>query len=529
MYKQFLAISFITLSASIQLSCVVDGLEEIAGNERRLNILMVGDPLRSHLATLLTVGEELAHRGHNVTLLVIVFERDQAAYQNVAEKHKLQLWNVSAGDLAQLDLVEISKNVSKAFFTTMMGTMRAHGETMTNIMVTEVNRTLSEDNWDIVLGNSFMQNVMACMQSAYKLPFVSIGVSLDIGPYDYPPWSYPGLLEGAASDDMKFTDRFVGVFSRLLHKAFYLIMYSHPLTDYCPSMSTTQFPSTFGHYCPRIVPTSMGLQYPLTTSPLVHYVGPLVSRYPSPLTGDLKDWLMTKPEKSVVYISMGSVFAPTSKEMGKSFLEGVLSANYSVLWSLRKSSRWILEGLDIDPERVFISEWTPQFSVLGSEAIHSAILHGGFSGLSEALWNGVPVLVVPQMHEQQYNGGHIHFNGLGILLDTDNLSSTSIAENLRALDTGEYRAKVSKLQKVFRNAGGVRKAADLVEFYEDVGYAHLVPAYAKYNWSWVQYYNVDAYFLIMLIVVTIATCLVTCCKYTCKRCCSSSKNKHKKD
>ena len=115
MYKQFLAISFITLSASIQLSCVVDGLEEIAGNERRLNILMVGDPLRSHLATLLTVGEELAHRGHNVTLLVIVFERDQAAYQNVAEKHKLQLWNVSAGDLAQLDLVEISKKRIQGF------------------------------------------------------------------------------------------------------------------------------------------------------------------------------------------------------------------------------------------------------------------------------------------------------------------------------------------------------------------------------------------------------------------------------
>ena len=42
-------------------------------------------------------------------------------------------------------------------------------------------------------------------------------------------------------------------------------------------------------------------------------------------------------------------------------------------------------------------------------------------------------------------------------------------------------------------AGGSEKAADLVEFYEEVGYEHLVPAYAKYEWTWVQYYSVDVY------------------------------------
>ena len=43
-----------------------------------------------------------------------------------------------------------------------------------------------------------------------------------------------------------------------------------------------------------------------------------------------------------------------------------------------------------------------------------------------------------------------------------------------------------------------------MEFYADIGYKHLVPAYAKYRWSWVQYYDVDVYALIRLVILVIA-------------------------
>ena len=118
---------------------------------------------------------------------------------------------------------------------------------------------------------------------------------------------------------------------------------------------------------------------------------------------------------------------------------------------------------------MLVSDWTPQFSVLGSSSIHSAILHGGNNGINEALWNGVPILVIPQMLEQVYNSGHVHFNGVGIYLNKETLSSEKIVESLRAPDKGEYRSKVSELQKMYQLAGGVDRAADLVEFYEAMG------------------------------------------------------------
>ena len=336
-------------------------------------------------------------------------------------------------------------------------------------------------------------------------------------------------MYGAHSDDMKFIDRLLNTPYNLANKVFVDLILSrsvNSLTKYCPSVSLSQAFTDIGVRIPAIVPTAIGFEYPRTISPMIDYVGALIPTNAAPLSGELEEWLGGKPDRSVVYVSMGSM-CDLDEEGGQAIIEGVMETNYSMLWSLRKSNQWILQGLQVDPDRVLISDWTPQFSVLGSKAVHSAILHGGFNGLHEALWNGVPIIVFPQMFEQIYNAGRIHFNELGIHLDTKTISSSIIAENLRALDTGEYRSKVDKIQKAFRIAGGVKRAADLVEFYEAVGYAHLVPAYAKYQWSWVQYYNADVYAVMLATLVVVLLCLRACCKCICKRC--SNKNKQKED
>ena len=491
-------------------------------DDNKLNILMLGDPTRSHLATILAVGEELAHRGHNVTLLMIVYENEQELYRTLVEKHRVKLWNISAENLVKLDMTTASKLQSKTWVFTQLRTVHQHIGLMQEIMFQQANTSLATDNWDIVVGNDAMIIVMSCLQSFYDLPFVLVGMHLDIGAHLHPQWPWPGFIQGAASDNMLFTDRFASNLYQLLHRVLLHVTFS--VVENCP-LSLSQALSTFGHRNPNIMPTAIGFQYPVTISPLTDYVGALVTKYPDPLTGEIGEWLANKSDKSVVYVSMGSLFH-IDKEGGRSFLEGVMNTNYSLLWSL--SNQWILEGLDVDPDRVLVSDWTPQFSVLGSEAIHSAILHAGFNGLSEALWNGVPVIVIPQILEQEYNAGRVHHNGLGIHLDAVSLSSSKITESIKALDTGEYRAKVARLQKVMRMAGGVERAADLIEFYADIGYSHLVPAYAKYQWSWVQYYNADVYALMLLILAIVIMCLKTCCKYVCKSFCSRT-DKKKKD
>ena len=112
-------------------------------------------------------------------------------------------------------------------------------------------------------------------------------------------------------------------------------------------------------------------------------------------------------------------------------------------------------------------------------------------------------------------------HGLGIRLDADLVTVEQIAESLRAIEKGEYHSRISKLQRIFRHAGGATKAADLVELYADVGYDHLIPAYARYEWTWIQYYNVDVYLLLLTVaglVVIVGVRLCRCCFVRCCRC-----------
>ena len=88
---------------------------------------------------------------------------------------------------------------------------------------------------------------------------------------------------------------------------------------------------------------------------------------------------------------------------------------------------------------------------------------------------------------------------------------------------------MARLKKIFVAAGGVERAAELVEFYEAVGYSHLIPAYAKYNWSWVKYYNVDVYLFLGIVITIVASFFSFCCCCMYERVCGSRTPKEKAD
>ena len=94
-------------------------------------------------------------------------------------------------------------------------------------------------------------------------------------------------------------------------------------------------------------------------------------------------------------------------------------------------------------------------------------------------------------------------------------------ESVQKIESGPYRDNAKKMSIIFKNAGGVKRAAELIEFYARVGYDHLVPAYVKYHWSWIQYYNVDVQALLLVIGALLfyfafkvikSLCFCCCCK-----------------
>ncbi len=129
----------------------------------------------------------------------------------------------------------------------------------------------------------------------------------------------------------------------------------------------------------------------------------------------------------------------------------------------------------------------------------------------------------------EQTGNAVHHHRLGIRLKRIGLTAELVYQSITEIDSnGDYREnvrKVRKIQKVFRAAGGAKRAADLVEFYSEVGYDHLIPAYAKYNWSWVQYYNADVYALLMTFLLLTIYFWYRMVKCLCNRCCRPKKQK----
>ena len=495
-------------------------------SNRSLRVLLLSLPFVGHMTPLLSLADELVSRGHMVTMCVGASEDTfQKLKKQIEDSHAIyhsfQNSFISLPPLPeQAGIIDIGSKMINAFRNVSLYSLN---------MLQSLNQSLTNGSYDIIIGNDFMMHVAMCIGSRWKVPVIIVAAGMQILPHHYPPWPWSGVLQAPASENLSFLQRMIGLMvfplDAIVYKQFLMTAFKSVIQDFCPQATLAELSTASGIYVPHIVPTVIGFEYPRTLTPLCEYVGPLVPRHPKPLSQNmaLKQWLESCPESGVVYLSMGSRYSPTP-EMGKALLEGVMQTNYSLLWSLKNGSHWILDGLKINPERVFISEWTPQFSVLASKAIHSTIMHGGFNGLNEALFHGVPVIGLPQMKEQELNLGRLFHNGLGLKLDANSLDSSTVAQAIASLNGGEFRQRIGKLQKMFKLAGGVKRAADLVEFYEENGYSHLVPAYAKYQWSWVHYYNVDVWLVVVCVLLLLVYVDIKLLVFV-KHCCCKKKQK----
>ena len=484
-------------------------------NFNQLKVLVMAIPASGHTSVPLALGAELARRGHNVTFVTSGYKyRSNAEQANITYKSNgysyglLELAKANQGNM-----IRILKHVPE-FLRNETG----------NFLQFFIEENASETSWDVVISTEMLQTLLACVSNRWKIPAVLTSTTTQIQPHSYPPWPWASAVTGSFTDDRKFYQRFASA----IEKTLYPILYSYfsvstvktTIAGFCPEASYSYLSNAPGVHIPNIVPTVIGFEYSRTMLPLVHYVGPITSKTPEPAYDILKTWLDKKEDQTVVYVSMGSI-ASLSQEAANAIMNGVLKSNYSAVWALRKTGEF---DFNVDPERFFIAEWLPQLAVLQHPAVSMAIMHGGMNGIHEALSNGLPLILLPGHSEQLSNSGKVQHQGLGIYLNKETIDSEIIEKSIRKIDSGNYRQKVRNLQKMFAQAGGVEKAADLVEFYAEVGYDHLIPAYAKYNWSWVQYYNADVH-MVFLVIVLVVVFVIFKVIQKCRRCCVSTKYK----
>nr|GEX83752.1 7-deoxyloganetic acid glucosyltransferase-like [Tanacetum cinerariifolium] len=121
-------------------------------------------------------------------------------------------------------------------------------------------------------------------------------------------------------------------------------------------------------------------------------------------------WLDTKPAKSVIYVSIGSLAIMTVDQFFEIW-HGLVNSGKPFLIVKRPGSvigddddKQVPKVLvDATKERGFIAQWVPQEEVLAHSSIGGFLTHSGWNSTMESIVEGVPMICWPLYVDQQVN------------------------------------------------------------------------------------------------------------------------------
>lgn len=129
------------------------------------------------------------------------------------------------------------------------------------------------------------------------------------------------------------------------------------------------------------------------------------------------------PSLPTLYVSFGSLFTLTMTLPQLRGLHSVLcSLPARVLWKLEAGdvpapdSGAFLAGLPHLPHGGALLGWVPQNDLLGSGGVRAFLTHGGINGVTQSLFHGVPMLILPFAGDQLDNARRVEALGAGLRL-----------------------------------------------------------------------------------------------------------------
>jgi MGT family glycosyltransferase len=165
-------------------------------------------------------------------------------------------------------------------------------------------------------------------------------------------------------------------------------------------------------------------------------------------------------KEPVLYASLGTVFNATPQLL-RTFATALAPLGGTVIVATGQTDPAALDPL---PAHVIARRFVPQPEVLARAALF--VTHGGMNSVNEALYAGVPMLVVPQGADQPMVAQHVAELGAGLSIRTEDVTEASVRDLAqRLLEDPRFRAAATTLQAAQQEAGGYRRAADELERY----------------------------------------------------------------
>jgi MGT family glycosyltransferase len=120
------------------------------------------------------------------------------------------------------------------------------------------------------------------------------------------------------------------------------------------------------------------------------------------------------------------------------------------------------EALSNLPGQPLVVKYAPQLEILKRATL--TITHAGMNTTLESLSNGVPMVAIPITNDQPGVAARIVWTGAGEVVPLSGLNVPKLRAAIKQVMTQtSYKKNALRLQEAIHRAGGVSRAADIVE------------------------------------------------------------------
>ncbi|XP_072752409.1 UDP-glucosyltransferase 2 isoform X2 [Anoplolepis gracilipes] len=132
---------------------------------------------------------------------------------------------------------------------------------------------------------------------------------------------------------------------------------------------------------------------------------------------------------------------------------GPLTALCNALGSLKQRVLLKHDGyMAIHPTNVKFVKWAPQQAVLAHPRVMAYVMQGGLQSLQEAVHYSVPVVAIPFFGDQLFNARKILDAGIGLTLDIDTMTESSIVQTLREIvENNTYLNNIKSMSAIVQD------------------------------------------------------------------------------
>jgi zeaxanthin glucosyltransferase len=406
-------------------------------------LALVCPPLPGHMNPMLSLGRALERRGHSVTFFHIPAIESSVRAQGL-EFHPVGA--VRSNALAE----SIRKMSAMEGLASLRFAVRCSAEIAT-MLLAELPDAFENAGVDLLLADQ-NEPAAATVAEHLRLPFVSVCPSLPLNrepgiPPPFLPWPYRPTVGAQIRNRIGYalSDVLISPINRVINRY-------RQGWGLRPIIRPDDTFSSLAQLC-QLIPE---FDFPRRELPAgFHYLGPF---YEPAAPGAVAFPFEQLNEKPLIYASLGTLQAGNSRHF-ETIAAACAGLNAQLVIATGGDSGDLAERLR---GKALVVRYAPQLELLARASL--TITHAGLNTVMQSLLFGVPMVALPITHDQPAIAARVAWSGAGEVIPVKHADTSKLRDAVqRVMFEPTYRARARELSESIKRAGGVERAADIVE------------------------------------------------------------------